>query len=325
MTMHAGWGCPATPRARRASRSCTTSRRTTAPRRASGVRAARAGTSLAAIACAAEDGRRLRPTFLILRGSFAVVMLAAFAAGQSDREVPRTADTRFPFALIAEMRNEWGLPESLWLVPFGAVDGAVLTYCSELRRPGDGEHFEWTARENVMDVVVGIAHLRRITLRSGQVARIEPEPGRGRPDLDGGAAAIPEGLRTAFDFTTKLADGAVFAEEIEPFRWPRYRGFEVHHPGRTLRGRVFGREGDPPASFCVEVRTPERHGASTRRDGSYELTHLPPGEYEVRAGSIDGGDVTVRTTIGDTDAVLDLQLVYGPSLRGRVVDTVGEP
>ena len=220
-----------------------------------------------------------------------------------------------------------GLLKRMEHVPFGPADGAVLTYRSETRDAGRREHFEWSARENEMVVVVGLSHLRRVRLRTGEATIVELSGYlTTQPGLDGAAQSLTDEVWTFEPFRPRIAPLVSFEEQVESSQWALFRsgGNVIHDPrNRTLRGRVLGRDGALPSQFCVQVRGPVQSGAVTHKDGSYELQDLPPGEYEVTAGSIDGGDVTVRTTIGKEDAVVDLQLSYGPSLRGRVVDTSG--
>jgi hypothetical protein len=246
-------------------------------------------------------------------------------AVKNDAAVALAADACFPFALVAETRDEWGWRESPFEVPFGAADGAMLTYYRDNRHDGPRERFEWMARAGTMEIDVGMGRLRRVLLRSGVPATIEPCHGGLEPGLDGAQPKWQDDHNPGTPYGAAVARGIAFAERVEAKTWSRYRGSGVVGPGCTLRGRVFGRDGPCTSSFCVAVRAPGRRGASTSNDGSYELKHLQPGEYEVIAGSIDGGDATARVTIGREDAELDLQLEYGPSLRGRVVDGSGAP
>lgn len=109
-------------------------------------------------------------------------------------------------------------------------------------------------------------------------------------------------------------------------------------PLSTLRGTVQLPADTPGRTITVGVGlvAPQRldgyvtRGTRVRDDGSFELTRLAPGTYQVTARSFQPGGVeywgtaNVEVTGTDLDGV-SIPLRAGAIVRGRVVNEVGEP
>ncbi|MDH3592348.1 MAG: carboxypeptidase-like regulatory domain-containing protein, partial [Planctomycetota bacterium] len=107
--------------------------------------------------------------------------------------------------------------------------------------------------------------------------------------------------------------------------------------GATVTGRVTGPGGTPVAKARVWIRDHEARFALTDAGGTYELTHVGPGTVHVFAGA-DGfapaafgmssgwGDaVPVRVADRKTVTGIDVALLLGAHVAGRVVDDTGQP
>lgn len=103
----------------------------------------------------------------------------------------------------------------------------------------------------------------------------------------------------------------------------------------VLRGRVLdGLSGQPIKGATVTVysqRQQEPLSTSTDAEGRWEIAGLPPGEYHPtasKAGYVDGG-VNLGRSMGLTESsperTVDLKIVRGAVLSGRITDANGEP
>jgi len=107
-------------------------------------------------------------------------------------------------------------------------------------------------------------------------------------------------------------------------------------PGATVRGQVRTKSGEPVEDANVWARTvggaPRARGgwggASSDRDGRYELVGLRPGTYRIEASSDQGlapkDGFRVEVAAGAT-VEQDLVLEDGGSIKGVVVDATGAP
>ena len=109
-------------------------------------------------------------------------------------------------------------------------------------------------------------------------------------------------------------------------------------PGRAIRGRVVDATGEPVTEARVRARSvggdprAQRSFGWSREleaDGSFELTGLLPGSYEVKAEPYDGHRIEVEQTVevsadADTEDVV-LELPAGGTIAGVVQDEKGQP
>jgi hypothetical protein len=109
-------------------------------------------------------------------------------------------------------------------------------------------------------------------------------------------------------------------------------------PGGAITGTVTDTAGHPLGNVDVDVSASLPTGARTATDGTYRVNRLEPGGYTVCFGQSDtpitGGTSTTGyvgacdhadiPNAGDT-AVVDIQLVAGGEISGRVTDADGNP
>ncbi len=111
-------------------------------------------------------------------------------------------------------------------------------------------------------------------------------------------------------------------------------------PGATISGVVYDDQGHPLSYISVgghRIDGPGGAGATTRADGTYTLKGLPFGKYEIvapesdRWGSNDGNwaqsyNDLVAVSVSSPNATgINLSLVQGGSITGRVYDDLGSP
>jgi hypothetical protein len=125
-----------------------------------------------------------------------------------------------------------------------------------------------------------------------------------------------------------LADQAAYAPALQDAPSVRVGGAAVDdleirlQRGATLRGRILGMQ-DSAAMVSVTRETVSR-SAIAQPDGTYLLTGLGPGEWEVETrlpteGTQRIGKDRISLTPGDVEAVLDIDLSLGPlTLAGRL-------
>ncbi len=138
-------------------------------------------------------------------------------------------------------------------------------------------------------------------------------------------------LRSGNFWLVAGADGYAYARRRVTMNRHREVSFELE-PAGTIRGRVIRREGgDPVAGAAVEAKRgwrPWVRPATTTSgtDGTFELTGLATGEYDVRAtkGNLRGAfgsHVPVRVASYVPDVVIELKT--GLAIRGKIVDDSG--
>ncbi len=94
--------------------------------------------------------------------------------------------------------------------------------------------------------------------------------------------------------------------------------------GGTVTGRILGLDAEQLARVAVaaEGDDGESFPAMVDADGRYEIRHLPPGDYLVRA-ALESGQRQVQARValppGDAEAVRDLQFVSRLTLSGQVL------
>ncbi len=104
-----------------------------------------------------------------------------------------------------------------------------------------------------------------------------------------------------------------------------------------ITGKVLGPGGKPVKAATVSCRPTEQHWAgdyvppvaeaTTREDGSFNLTGVPPGDY-LLDGYADGfadGFVWCYPRIGRVSEEITIKLSPAADIRGRVVDGAGKP
>jgi RNA polymerase sigma factor (sigma-70 family) len=145
----------------------------------------------------------------------------------------------------------------------------------------------------------------------------------------------------AFDPKVVLLDSKK-ANPFSPYQSisPRLYGPTFDHaagPCRVIRGRVFDKETKKPLSHvAITGRVPSawyEAAVYTRTDsaGRYQLTGLPNARCELTFGMVKGDRYlmlrkTVGPTKGLTPAALDMPMVKGTVVTGRVTDkTTGKP
>ena len=90
-------------------------------------------------------------------------------------------------------------------------------------------------------------------------------------------------------------------------------------PGRTLRGTVLGRDGQPLEGIAVRVEAAGRgFEVMTNREGRFLLTDLTPGEVEVRVH-----DSRARPSRSGEEHLFSLH--EGGEFLGRILDGAGNP
>jgi protocatechuate 3,4-dioxygenase beta subunit len=110
----------------------------------------------------------------------------------------------------------------------------------------------------------------------------------------------------------------------------------VLEPGAVIAGTVRGEDGAPLADMCVTPRSIGDGGdwgetAISAPDGSFQLTQLDGGTYDLRATPCDDQpylDATVtgvRVGTGETRTGVDLVVVRAATISGTVRDRTGAP
>lgn len=102
--------------------------------------------------------------------------------------------------------------------------------------------------------------------------------------------------------------------------------------GAHLRGRVVDAEGEPVVEASVELRTDGLAGvdagATSHRDGEFEILWARPGTYRLNAHARGKGRAEIHPIVLATDVEhddLEIRLRRDDRLAGRVEDTEGRP
>lgn len=101
-------------------------------------------------------------------------------------------------------------------------------------------------------------------------------------------------------------------------------------PGVTLTGRVRSRAGKAIAGAWISVHgedtaSVDAGNAVSLPDGTYAVTGLAPGTYQVEITNDVGGVAPTKVTIGARAVVKDLVVSPLATVRGLVVDSRGQP
>ncbi len=229
------------------------------------------------------------------------------------------------YTVTAKMERGYGTAEGSILVGLGQqVEGVVVRVFNSVKIVG-----------RVM--LAGKPPRVCVVASVGLTDKVHQRTLRARTEADG--TLIAEGVLPGTYKVEPWCEGSLAHETYEPIvvvdkdivglTW------QVES-GATIRGKVFSQDGHTVENAAVIGQTVGGGPRSamglafarSARDGSYELTGLPPGTYQLDVSSDDGAATpagyTVDVVAGQT-VEKNLLLLAGGALKGYIKDTEGAP